>query len=103
MQKTLQKCVETDMGDYTYYCEVKHRIPEYPQGVYRVVAGKLDWFPSVYRLVDVSDRVWRQGPRGGVKVIKSRDWQLYITSYITNNEKYMQEFSWIKLQAKELA
>ena len=86
------------MADYTYYCEVKHRIREYPQGVYRVTDS---WYAIVNHLISVSDRVWKQGPHGGVKIIKSRD--LMPAGYITNNEKYMQEFSWIKLQAKELA
>lgn len=101
---TLQPCAAGNMGTYTYYCEVKNRIREYPEGVYKVVAGNGSmgpWFPSLNRLVTVSNRVWKQGPRGGVKLIKSRDC-LHPLSYITNNEKYMQEFFWIKLKAKEM-
>jgi hypothetical protein len=91
------------MGTYTYYCEVKDRIREFPQGVYKVVAendfgGR--WFPTANRLITVSDRVWKQGPKGGVKIVKCRSWRLYPTGYITTNEKYMREFAWVKLKAK---
>ena len=91
------------MGTHTYYCEVKSRIREYPVGVYKVIADKGVnhlWFPVLNRLTTVSDRVWKQGPRGGVKLIKapwSGPWPI---GYITSDEKYMQEFFWIKLQAK---
>ena len=92
------------MRQYTYYCEVQDRVREYPAGVYKVVAnGVGPWFPVLNRLTTVSDRVWKQGPRGGVKIIKHR-WhtEQYPIGYITTNEKYMQEFMWIKLKAKEL-
>lgn len=94
------------MGYYTYYCEVKDRVREYPAGVYKVVTGNRSmgpWFPALNRLTTVSDRVWKQGPKGGVKIIKhswhTNDWPI---GYITQNEKYMREFFWIKLKAKEL-
>lgn len=94
------------MGYYTYYCEVKDRIREYPPGVYKVVAGNRSagpWFPVLNRLLAVSDRVWKQGPKGGVKFVKHH-WHdgIWPIGYITRNEKYMKEFSWIKLKAKEL-
>lgn len=91
------------MGTYTYYCEVKNRIREYPEGVYKVVAvGDFKWFPILNRILTVSDRVWKQGPKGGVKIIKAPWTNLWPTGYITTNEKYMKEFSWIKLKAKEI-
>ena len=93
------------MGTYTYYCEVNDRIREYPQGVYKVVADKGInhlWFPVLNRLTTVSDRVWKQGPKGGVKILKAPWNNLWATGYITTNEKYMREFSWIKLKAKEI-
>lgn len=93
------------MGTYTYYCEVKNRIREYPAGVYKVVADKSfnsKWFPTLNRIITVSDRVWKQGPRGGVKLIKSPWDNLWPTGYITTNEKYMREFFWAKMRAKEL-
>lgn len=91
------------MGTYTYYCEVKDRIREYPQGVYKVVADSkfsARWVPTANRLMTVSDRVWKQGPKGGVKIVKCRSWRSCPTGYITTNEKYMREFAWIKLKAK---
>jgi len=94
------------MSTYTYYCEVQDRVREYPAGVYKVFADNRSmgpWFPVLNRLITVSGRVWKQGPRGGVKIIKHR-WhtEQYPIGYITTNEKYMQEFMWIKLKAKEL-
>lgn len=93
------------MGTYTYYCEVKSRIREYPEGVYKVVTGNRSmgpWFPVLNRLTTVSDRVWKQGPKGGVKLIKSPWRDPWPMGYITTNEKYMREFAWVKLKAKEL-
>lgn len=93
------------MGTYTYYCEVGSRVREYPAGVYKVIADKGfngRWFPVLNRLITVSDRVWKQGPRGGVKLIKSPWDDFWATGYITANEKYMREFAWIKLQAKQV-
>jgi hypothetical protein len=88
------------MNTYTYYCEVKDRIREYPQGVYKVVADNDQLFPAANRLITVSDRVWKQGPKGGVKIVRYRSWRLYPTGYITTNKKYMREFAWVKLKAK---
>ena len=94
------------MAYYTYYCEVTDKRssrPTFEPGVYRVAAGDMrSWYSTLNHLITVSERVWKQGPRGGVKIIKSPPNQLWPMGYITNDEKYMQEFSWIKLQAKEL-
>lgn len=91
------------MGTYTYYCEVKDRIREYPPGVYKVVADNGfsgPWFPVLNRLTTVSDRVWKQGPKGGVKIIKA-PWRYgWPMGYITTSQKYMREFAWIKLRAR---
>jgi len=93
------------MGTYTYYCEIKDRVREYPAGVYKVCADKginKNWFPVLNRLTTLSDRVWKQGPKGGVKLVKY-PWQLhYPMGYITTNEKYMKEFAWVKLRAKAI-
>ena len=91
------------MTQYTYYCEVKNRIREYPAGVYKVVTGDGrmgPWFPILNRLTTVSDKVWKQGPSGGVKIIKAPWRDNWPMGYITQNEKYMREFAWVKLQAK---
>lgn len=102
----MQPCVAANMGRYVYYCEVKSRVREYPAGIYKVVADKsinARWFPVLNRLTTLSDRVWKQGPKGGVKFVKHR-WHdgAWPMGYITQNEKYMKEFFWIKMQAKEI-
>jgi hypothetical protein len=91
------------MGHYTYYCEVNHKQIDMEKGVYSVVADKginHAWFPELNRLITASDRVWKQGPKGGVKIVKSRDW-LYPIGYITTNDEWMKKFAWIKLKARE--
>lgn len=93
------------MGTYTYYCEVGRDRSDYKAGVYKVVAEggfHRPWFPQLNRVITVSDRVWKQGPRGGVKIIKDPEWGMYPRSYITTNEKWMKEFAWVKLKAKTL-
>lgn len=93
------------MGTYTYYCEVRRRVREYPEGVYKVVADKgIDprWFPALNRIITASDRVWKQGPKGGVKVVKAPWDHCWPFGYITTNKKYMKEFAWVKLRAKNL-
>lgn len=91
------------MGQYTYYCEVKNRIREYPAGVYKVVADKQfdsRWFPTLNRLMTVSDWVWKQGPRGGVKIVKAPWPKMMPLGYITSDKDYMQDFAWVKLRAR---
>jgi len=61
----------------------------------------LRWFQP--RLIESSEVVWCQGPRGGVQVVYVSDWQgprQY--GYISQNSKAMQEFMWIKLKAQSL-
>ncbi len=91
------------MGQYTYYCEVNINRSDYQAGVYKVVADRgwnHAWFPTLNRLITMSDRVWKQGPKGGVKIIKNRSWDLYPMGYITTDEKWMKKFAWVKLKAK---
>jgi len=98
------KKAATDMGQYTYYCEVNRDRNNYRAGVYKVVAEggfSRPWFPILNRVITVSDRVWKQGPKGGVKIIKSRDWP-YPMGYITTNDEWMRKFAWVKLRAKSL-
>lgn len=45
------------------------------------------------------DSIWRQGPKGGVKLLKH---QSRGCMYVTNNEEAMKEFMLIKLSAKEI-
>jgi hypothetical protein len=89
------------MDGYIYYCEVKKRHVSHPIGVYSVVADKSvnpKWYPKLNELITASDRVWKQGPKGGVKIIKSPDW-LCTSNYVTTSKQWMKEFFWVKLQA----
>lgn len=60
------------------------------------------WYQS--KLIENSDLVWCQGIKGGVRLVhynwKTMDKRKY--GYISRNSKAMQEFMWIKLQAKKL-
>lgn len=49
-----------------------------------------------------SHRVWVQGPKGGVKIIKNRLSNTNLYGYVTKNEGLMKEFMWVKLQAQTL-
>lgn len=92
------------MGRYTYYCEVQHLKVGLSPGVYKVVADKSindRWFPQLNWAIGLSDRVWKQGPKGGVKIVKDRGWP-YPLGYITSNGPWMKKFTWVKLRAKEL-
>jgi hypothetical protein len=52
------------------------------------------------RLITISDKVWRQGPKGGVKIVKDRASRTHYVGYVTTNEKIMKDFMWVKLQAQ---
>lgn len=93
------------MGQYTYYCEINRDFVEFKAGVYKIVASgsfARSWFPKLNQTIQFSNRVWKQGPRGGVKIVKDRNWDLSPTGYITQNEEWMKKFFWIKLKAKEI-
>ena len=92
----------------TYYFEVSKDytdyIDSYAAGVYSDAGYMGAWYGGQSRLAMNSDRIWCQGPRGGVKVVKDRI-NYYgggVYEYITNNEKAMKEFSWVKLSARRL-
>lgn len=89
------------MAKFTFYCRVDRDRPAQGinAGVYIWRSGH-DAFKSVYHLILIqySSKVWRQGPRGSVKIIKNRD--IGSCGYVTTNEDQMKEFVWIKLQAR---
>ena len=99
---------KTTSNRCVYYFELHQDRTDYidswKAGVYSsqgYVGGYRGWQA---RLSHNSDRVWMQGPRGGVKIIKDRiNWYggMY-GRYITNNQKAMKEFAWVKLQARPL-
>ena len=93
------------MAKFTFYCRVDRDRPA--QGIkagvyaYKSEHGQLSalaWVPYVYTLIQNSSKVWRQGPRRGVKIIKNRN--IDNRGYVTTNEDQMKEFVWIKLQAQ---
>lgn len=86
------------MVEYTYYCKVTYDRADIKPGVYRF-SERTNNTLGYNRLITLSDKVWRQGPKGGVKILKDRTtWA--IPQYVTTNEKLMKEFMWVKLQAQ---
>jgi len=88
------------MAANTYYFEVRNHRGDVTDGVYSCQAEWFRLLPHQLGYFEISDRVWLQGPRGGVKIVKDRS--LYPTGYITSNPKWMEKFAWIKLKAKPL-
>ena len=91
----------------TYYFELlKDRgdgINSWKAGVYSSPGYMNAWYFGQSRLSMNSDRIWCQGPQGGVKIEKDRiTYPGGMYGYVTNNETAMKEFMWIKLKAKEL-
>ena len=91
-----------------YYFEL-HRdrtdyIDSWKAGVYSAVGYVGGYTGWQNRLAINSDRVWCQGPRGGVKIVKDRINYFggFGYGYITKNKKAMKEFTWIKLSARHL-
>ena len=91
----------------TYYFEVPKSysdgIDTYEAGVYSAqgyTGGYVGWQS---RLSWNSHRVWCQGPRGGVKIVKDRiTYPGGVYGYITTNKKAMKEFACVKLSARPL-
>ena len=86
------------MVEYTYYCKVTFDRADIKPGMYRFSGAQGNTL-GYNRLITLSDKVWRQGPKGGVKIIKDRT-QWASSQYVTTNEKIMKEFMWVKLQAQ---
>ena len=72
---------------------------EFPESIY-TIPYKDQYSTKISRCIRYSDRVWVQGPRGGVKIIKDQRSNLY--GYVTGDERAMKEFMWVKLQAQPL-
>ena len=56
------------------------------------------WMP---KLMSESDRVWCQGPQGGVRIVH-QSWDIenfQKMGYVTRDEESMREFAWVKLTA----
>jgi len=52
-------------------------------------------------MVMASDKVWRVGPKGGIKITKDRYWAYGESKYVTKDETKMKEFMWVKLKAQD--
>jgi hypothetical protein len=73
---------------------------------------KLSWYNPIElgsysqnhlpRFIRESERVWLQGPRGGVKIIKDSTGTSYWGRYLRRDSEAMKEFVWIKLRAIQL-
>lgn len=86
------------MVEYTYYCEVSYERADIKPGIY-TFGGVRGHTLGFNRLITLADKVWRQGPKGGVKIMKDRHgWTG--SHYVTTDEKTMKKFMWVKLQAQ---
>jgi len=91
------------VADTIYYCEIAgNYTPEFPKGV-TSIPWKIEYSTKLRRCISYSDRVWVQGPRGGVKIVKNRRDMTNVYGYVTKNEELMKEFMWVKLKAQTLA
>lgn len=88
-------------NDFTYYCEVSRDWYAGKKGVYTYTSDRRKYFKFI-ELMQYSDRVWRQGPKGGVKIVKDKTSRTHWGSsqYVTKDEKIMKQFMWVKLQAQ---
>lgn len=100
MQLILQRCAVVDS---IYYCEIAGNYTyEFSKGV-TAIPSKREYSTKIQRCISYSDRVWVQGPKGGVKIVKDRQSNTNVYGYVTKNEELMKRFMWIKLQAQSLA
>lgn len=99
-QLKFQRCAVGKSPQYTFYCKVVTQALACEAGVYSFTTDKN---PHRVRVVHdffcYSDKIWREGPKGGVLVLKDR---YGLCRYITTNEAAMEEFMWAKLSAKSL-
>ena len=81
----------------TYYCVLSNTNNGMIPGVYCYTSESRSITNLLLKLN--SEKIWQQGPKGGIKIIKdTTDTGLF--GYITKNEKAMVEFMWVKLQAQ---
>ena len=85
--------------DGTYYCEITDENWEFPAGVISITFRR-EYMTKITRIISHSDKVWYQGIRGGVKIIKDKVGIEY--GYVTKNEELMKQFIWVKLKAQPL-
>lgn len=84
----------------TYYYEIPERLDNMPAGIFSVTSETKGSTFSRLTLYMHSERVWVQGPKGGVRLSKENGNPSM--GYVTKNEQKMKEFMWVKLKAKEI-
>lgn len=96
----LKKWLGCAVGNPTYYCEVvADDTWEFPPAVY-VIPYRHGYATKIQRCISYSARVWLQGSRGGVKIIKDHFDSKF--GYITKDDKSIKNFMWAKLKARPL-
>ena len=90
------------MGNTIYYCEIEgDYTTEFQTGVVAIPYRKEYW-TKIRRCMSYSHKVWAQGSRGGVRIVKNRMDAKNLYGYVTKNEEAMKQFMWVKLQAQPL-
>ena len=86
----------------TYYFEIENDytdgIDTWKKGVYSAEGYMDAYYGWQTRTMHVSIRIWRQGPKGGVKIVKGCGQHGY--AYVTKDEEMMKKFIWVKLSAQ---
>ena len=91
------------MANTTYYYEVPEELENIPPGIYSrtIIRGSfVKKLPTRMLLALCSERIWVQGPKGGVRITK--EYGNPSIGYVTKNDKKMKEFMWVKLKAQEI-
>lgn len=99
-----QGCAVAKLNRCTYYFEISRDytdgIDTWKKGVYSAEGYMGAYYGWQTRTKHVSTRIWQQGPKGGVKIVKGRGRHGY--GYVTKNEEMMKKFIWVKLSAQTL-
>ena len=99
-----QGCAVAKPNRCTYYFEIANDytdgIDTWKKGVYSAEGYMGAYYGWQTRTKHVSTRIWQQGPKGGVKIVKGRGRHGY--GYVTKNEEMMKKFMWVKLSAQPL-
>jgi len=100
-----QGCAVAKLNKCTYYFEIDEDthdgINRWSKGVYASEGYTGGYFVGWQtRALWASKRVWRQGPKGGIKIVKGRGQHGY--AYVTKDEEMMKKFMWLKLSAQPI-
>ena len=102
--KIFQGCAVAKINSCIYYFEIDEDthdgINRWSKGVYASEGYTGGYFVGWKYAVWASKRVWRQGPKGGVKIVKGRGQHGY--AYVTKDEEMMKKFMWVKLKAQTI-